>query len=253
MKVQTKISLLLLVVVAIFLGGLASIRNYEKIKFRRIAEERFSERNRSFETFLESYGAPLKTLTEDFTCLDQLVQAIASADNTWLSQNINDSTLASYHANAVWVFRQDGTLLYPHNNLNAASALTLPAASAAFAQLFAHDALRHFYVWIPQGLMEIRAGTVHPSKDFQRQSPAYGYFFAGRLWSKPAPGETGVHSVIGEMSMFTNNKIRLVPAGERANDIVDRAENGLIMFSRSLPGWDGAPVARLVIQTIHRS
>ena len=85
------------------MAGLASIRYYEKLKFRRIAEDRFSERNRSFETFLESYGAPLKTLTEDFTCLDRLVEAIATGDNTWLSQNINDSTLASYHANAVWV------------------------------------------------------------------------------------------------------------------------------------------------------
>ena len=68
--------------VAIFGRSRASIRYYEKFKFRWIAERSFSERNRRSNPTLEFYGAPLKTLTEDFTCLDQLVQAIASGDKT---------------------------------------------------------------------------------------------------------------------------------------------------------------------------
>lgn len=247
MKVQTKITLLLAVVVAVFLAGLASIRYYEKVNFRRIAEARFTERNRSFDDFLESYGAPLRTLAEDSTCFDQLVQAIASEDQAWLAQYFNDAMLAGFRANAIWVYRQNGTLLYQHDNLHAQLPPALPVPGSAFSQLFAHDPLRRFFVKVPLGFMEVRAGTVHPSQDFARQSPAYGYFFVGRLWSKRAPGGPMSDSVIGEMSLFTNNEIHLVSADARVPGEVNDVANGQIVFSRSLSGWDGAPLARLVI------
>ncbi len=247
MKVQTKITLLLALVVAVFLAGLASIRFYEKANFRRIAETRFAERNQSFDNFLESYGAPLRTLAEDSTCFDRLVQAIATDDQTWLAQYFNDATLAGFHANAIWVFRQNGTLLYQHDNLHAQPPPALPIAPPAFARLFAHEPLRQFFIKVPLGFMEVRAGTVHPSQDFQRQSPAYGYFFAGRLWSKRAPGGAKGDSVIGEMSLFTNNEIHLLPATARPEGEASDFADGQIAFSRTLSGWDGAPLARLVI------
>ncbi len=155
MKVQTKITLLLVCVVAIFLAGLASIRFYEKFNFRRIAESRFAERNRSFDNFLESYGLPLKTLTEDSTCLDQLVQAAAQNDRAWFAQYFSDSMLAGFRANAVWVFAQDGRLVFQHDNLRAQPPLVLPVPAAAFREIFAHEPLRHFFVKVPLGLMEI--------------------------------------------------------------------------------------------------
>ncbi len=247
MKVQTKITLLLAVVVAVFLAGLASIRLYEKGNFRRIAESRFAERNQSFDNFLESYGAPLRTLAEDSTCFDRLVQAIATDDESWLAQYFSDATLAGFHANALWVYRQNGTLLYQHDNLHAQQPPALPMTPATLARLFAHEPLRHFFVKVPLGFMEVRAGTVHPSQDFQRQSPAYGYFFVGRLWSKRASSGPKSDSVISEMSLFTNNEIHLVPATARADAEVTDITDGQIVFSRTLPGWDGAPLARLVI------
>ncbi len=249
MKVQTKITLLLVAVVAVFLGGLALLRSYEQLKFRRIAEDRFAERNQSFDKFLASYGLPLQTFVEDSTCLDRLVQAIAREETPWLSQYFNDSTLSSFRTNAVWIFRQDGSLLFQNDNLhtNPQPALALP--ENALATLFSPGPLRHFFINVPLGLMEVWAGTVHPSQDFRRQSPAYGYLFAGRLWSKRSPGGLKNDSVIGEMSLFTNNEIRLVPAGLEVAGPQNDEGNGLIIFSRPLPGWDGAPLARLLISS----
>lgn len=249
MKVQTKISLLLVLVVAIFLAGLGSIRYYEKFKFRRVAEERFAERNQSFDNFLASYGAPLKAFAEDSTCFDRLIEAIARADRPWLTQYFNDQTLAGFHANAIWIFQQDGALLYEHDNLHARSPLHLPVPAKAFTPLFADEPLQHFFVKVPLGYMEIRAGSVHPSQDFARRSPAYGYLFAGRLWSRRAPGGSQGDSVIGEMSMFTNNDIHLVPADQARDDLKNDEAKGKIIFSRTLSGWDGAPLARLVINS----
>ena len=246
MKVQTKITLLLVSVVAIFLAGLASIRFYEKLNFRRIAASRFEERNRSFDNFLASYGLPLKTLTEDSTCLDQLVQSVARNDRVWCTQYFSDGMLAGFRANAVWVFAQDGRLVFQHDNLRAQSPATLPVPAEAFHEIFAHEPLRHFFVKVPLGLMEIRAGTVHPSQDFRRESPAYGYFFAGRLWSRREPGSTMHDSVIGEMSLFTNNEIHFASTPPEMGELSGKT-NGVIVFARTLTDWKGAPVARLII------
>ena len=60
MRVQTKITLLLLVVVTVFIAGLGAFRAFDLQKFRRITEERFNERNEAFDLFLKQDGEPLQ-------------------------------------------------------------------------------------------------------------------------------------------------------------------------------------------------
>jgi signal transduction histidine kinase len=240
MKVQTKITLLLALVVLAFLGAVLAFRTFDQIKFKRIAEQRFAERTRSFDDFLQRNGEPLQTLVADYTCLDQMVDAIATGNPGWFSENVNASELSAYHANAVWIYRPDTTLAYQYNNLRDSDSIALSIRSDNFQSIFAAQPLRHFFVQLPQGLIEIRAGTIHPSKDFRRQTPALGYFFAGRLWNRPT---------LDEMSAFTGNKIDIVPVEDRSIKIRNDERNGSIAFDRLLPGWDGKPVARLVVRS----
>src|SRR5438876_8712756 len=165
MRVQTKITLLLALVISAFLAGALAFRTYDRFKFRRIAQERFAERNRSFDEFLERNGEPIQTLVEDSTCLDRIVQAISSGETQWFNDNLNDASLGAYHANAIWIYRPDGQLLYQHNNLNEPDLGPLPIPGEDLARMFATEPLRRFFVQLPQGLMELRGGTVHPSKD----------------------------------------------------------------------------------------
>src|SRR5688572_28651907 len=116
MKVQTKITLLIVLVVATFMGGLWAFRSYDKAKFRRITQDRVAERNRAFDAFLEKDGEPLKTFVDDDTNLDQMVQAIQQWDYPWFEANVNGSTLAGYKAHAVWIYSPDGTLRYSTNS-----------------------------------------------------------------------------------------------------------------------------------------
>lgn len=239
MKVQTKIILLLAAVVATFLAGLWSFRIYEQRKFREIAEDRFSERNRSFEQFLDYHGQSLKTLVLDFTTWDQMVDAITRGDAAWFTENVSGAALDGFHANAAWVYRSDGARLHQFNNLSADGLGDVPVPRTAFAQLFAKEQLCHFFASTPQGIVEVRGGTVHPSKDFDRKSPAQGYFFAARLWNKP---------VLQEMSMFTGNEISLVSPPRRVDENLNDEQNGLIAFSRTLHTWDHKPLAQLLVR-----
>jgi signal transduction histidine kinase/CheY-like chemotaxis protein len=238
MKVQTKITLLLALVVATFLIGLFAFRTYDRFKFRRIAQERLHEGKRSFEDFLTHDGKPLETFVFDFGGDDQLLRAIASNDYQWFSENLNPDSLKSVHANAVWVYRRDKTLLYPLNNLYVPE-VSLPVPTEAFDKIFATSQLAHFFVNLPQqGLMEIRGATVHGSRDFNRTTAQQGFFFAGRLWNQP---------VLDEMSMFTGNHIRIAAPLDRPRQLGANERNGTVAFSRSLKGWDDKPVAQLVI------
>jgi signal transduction histidine kinase len=238
MKVQTKITLLIVFVVAFFMAGLWGFRIYDKSKFRRITKDRVNERNQAFDAFLKMNGEPLKTLADDDTTLDDMVRAIEKKDEQWFKESVNGSTLAGYKANAAWIYGPDATPSYSTN-----SAYTepppLPIPREALDQLFAKEPFAYFFVKIGDDIMEIRGATVHGSKDFARPPPGHGFFFVGRLWNKPA---------LEEMSLFSGTKISLVPTGTRAQKIRNDEENGLIVFSRPLNGWDGKPLAQLIVR-----
>ena len=238
MKVQTKITLLIVLVVATFIGGLWGFRIYDKAKFRRITLERVEERNRSFDAFLDNYGEPLKTMADDNTNLDLLVSAIEQNDQPWFEANVNGSTLTGYKAHAAWIYGPDAKLVYSTNSSYSAPS-PLAIQPEAFNQLFAKGSYAHFFVNTGGEIMEIRGATVHGSKDFERKLPGQGFFFAGRLWNKPT---------LAEMSLFSGTQISLVPSTKTPLKLPNDEENGLIVFSRALPGWDGKPIAQLIVR-----
>jgi signal transduction histidine kinase len=239
MKVQTKITLLIVLVVATFIGGLWAFRTYEKSKFRQISAQRFDECNRSFDAFLEKNGEPLKTLAEYDAYWDPLLEAVAKNDRAWFDANLNRETLEAYYANAAWIYRPDATFLYSLNNITEASTIELPIPREAFSKIFASEPFAHFFVEIPQGIMEIRAATVHGSADVGRHTPQRGFLFVGRLWNAPA---------LHDMSLFSNNKLRLAPANERVEEVRNDEQNGAVVFSRALNSWDGTPLAQLIVR-----
>lgn len=240
MKVQTKITLLLLLVVATFMAGLWAFRIYDRQKFARIAQEREKERKQSFEAFLEKNGEPLKTLCDYDSYWDQTVRAIASNDQKWFSDNINHLTLEGYRANGVWVYPPDPQKsVYHVTNFGAEPIPELPLPREAFAKLFAQEPYAHFFVKVDNDIMEIRGATVHGSNDQDRQTPQRGYLFVGRLWNEPE---------LKEMAMFSNNQIRLAPVNARTVASHDDALNGVVSFFRMLPDWEGKPLAQLVVR-----
>jgi signal transduction histidine kinase len=250
MKVQTKVTLLLLAVVAIFIAGLWAFRAFDQEKFREIRTSRLVEAKRGFDTFLRKDGEPLETLADYDTTWDDMVRAIQSKNTKWLSDNVSSETLLGYKAYAVWIYDRDVNLIYSRSAIavdpeqdkaaaaerNNAVPLALPIPREAFDKLFAKGPAAHFFVKLDGEVMEIRGATVHGSKDYARQTPQQGFFFVGRLWNGPP---------LEDMSLFSNAKLSLAPAQSQPPEIV---EDGLIVFSKALPGWDEQPVAYLVVR-----
>src|SRR4051794_14887796 len=112
MKVQTKIILLLAVVFSTFLAGLWAFHAWDRFKIRRIADDRFNERNTSFNDFLKHHSVPLDTLAKEYTNLDRLVEAIEKSDQGWFKEDISVARLDAFQSNAAWIYAPNGNKLY---------------------------------------------------------------------------------------------------------------------------------------------
>ena len=241
MKVQTKIILLLLVLTAIFFGGLWLLRRQAQNKFHRIAIERAADRARFFDAFVARQGETLETFVQDSTNWSPMARAIADNNLPWIVQNIdNDSTWSRADAQAVWIYRPDRTFVFSKNLLGADDELhDIPLPPAAFAAL-EHQRLMHFFLKVSQGYLEIRAATVHESVDGARKDRPQGFFFAGRLWND---------ETLKRLSGDTENHLKFLPAIPPANETTTEqdADDGVISFTRTLAGWDNRPLTRLLI------
>jgi signal transduction histidine kinase len=247
MKVQTKIILLLVVVFSTFLAGLWAYRAWDKRKIRDIAEKAFIERATSFQDYLKRDGVRLETLTEDYTKHTPLVEAIRANDSAWLQNDISRALLNSYGANAAWVYRLDGTRLHQIDNLDWPDALAdVPVPRDAFGQLFGKERRCHFFATVsgvPDAVMEIRGGTVHPSIDYTRETQPSGYFFVGRIWNKRA---------LDDIKAYTgNDEVNLVMPVSRAGESYNDEYNGVMAFTAStLSTWDKKPLAQIIVRNV---
>lgn len=238
MKVQTKIILLLVAVVAAFVTALVAATFHRNAKFDRIARERAVEREVAFREFLQRRGEPLETLVKDFTTWDGMVRALRTHDRDWVAKNLGDAPLTTYHANAVWILHRDLAPYYSHDNLYTGELASLPFPRDAVPRIFAERRQVHFFVKTRLGYLEVRGATIHGSQDSDRSTPPQGYLFAGRLWS---------NEFVREMGVFTGNEVRLVPA-ESGPPRLEPVNPALLAFSTTLSGFDGQPLAHLVVQ-----
>ena len=240
MKVQTKIVLLLGLLLVIFISGLVVVRLFAERRLKAIADERATERTRSFDEFLAERGDQLSAIVDDSTNWDDLVRALRANDHAWADATISLETLATRDFSAVWIYKPDLTLFHSKNNRYAESLHDAPLPRAALEKLLSSREVAHFFVNTPAGWMELRGGTIHPSRDRFRETPPQGYFLAGRFW---------IDENIRRMSAFTGYSIRVVPVEKAAAEPKSAEEHGLITFRRTFPGWDGQPVAELQVES----
>ncbi|HEX8679890.1 MAG TPA: ATP-binding protein [Chthoniobacterales bacterium] len=239
MKVQTKILLLLVLVVLTFIGGLTLVRWNAERRYKAIADARAVERGRVFDEFLAERGDQLAAIVDDSTNWDDLVRAIRADDHAWAETNVPMQTLAEKNFNALWIYKPDFTLFHSKNNRYSEALREAPLSREALEKLFAARNVSHFFVGTPEGWMELRGATIHPSRDRYRETAPQGYFLAGRFW---------IDENIRRMSLFTGYIIRIVPNEQAAAIRSSAEEHGLISFTRMLNGWDGKPVAQIQVE-----
>jgi hypothetical protein len=138
MRVRTTIVLLLLLVAVAFVAGLNEMRRYGEKAFERAVAERQSVWRIYVADFLERQHRKLATLASQHVSEEDGVDPKRSTLAVLLRNNPGEAkalwddemwkNLRSFDANAIWIYRADGTLFYSHSNTEEISLERLPSA-----------------------------------------------------------------------------------------------------------------------------
>lgn len=239
MKILGKIIVVVAILLITFVITFFVLKNNAIKSLILLTEKEANEAKSAFDNILELKGSSIMAYAVDYTYWDEMVNCITSDDLEWADQNIKES-LPTYRADAAWVYAPDFTLVYAVNNLESEELQAVPLSEEKLKRLFAENRLCHFFVYANNGLMEIRAATVHPTDDPERKTPPKGYFFVGRLWND---------EYISELSNLTGGVISITGAGEEETLAGHPSEDkdSTINFSRTLYDWDNKPVASINI------
>ncbi len=240
MSVRSKIFLSLGIVVLLFAAGLFWIQWLDSREFQRVTGAQQAGRAEAFDQFLEQNGQPLASFVRDQGASDGIAQATATGDRAWMEKNVPDSLLAEQGVQVLWVYDKERKLVHSRNQLYADGLHEVPLPRSGFDEALGDDRVAHFFANTPAGLIEVRGATIHAAGATGQSDTPVGYLFAGRIWSLEG---------LAEMSARSESVLALVDP-KYALPRVDPG-SGEMVFSKLLPGWDGAPVMRLTAQ--HRS
>jgi hypothetical protein len=236
-------------ITTVFILGVSSYIVTEQKRLYTLFERESEEKQELFDKITELIGKDVYTFTYDYTWWDEMVDYVkAASDNLpevgktgyslaeWAETNIN-ITLDTFKCNAAWIFDAKLKLLHAGNNLEDESLNKFPVPlTEALSKLFPKEPgfenrFCHFFINIPEGIMEVCGATIHWGEDVERIKPPEGYFFVGRLWGK---------DFTSELAKATSTKINISDEPEK---LTPSPQKGIIAFSRKLNGWDGKPLA----------
>lgn len=242
MKIQTKILLLLSLVIGAFMVGLGFLRHWEVKGMESLFQVEKREKEEFFDKSIKLKGESLETLAFDYTYWDEMVDFLKTRDKTWASE-ILDTSLSSYKADSMWVYTTDGTLVYSVRKSKDEYIKNeeIPLPEASLGEVLGQKRFNHFFLDTAHGLMEVHGATIHPSNDVERKTPPRGYFFVGRLWNM---------DYMTELAGLTKSSLTITPVEETetSKESADRAA-GTISFSRVFTGWNDKPVAQVNIKS----
>ncbi|MDB5178725.1 MAG: hypothetical protein JWN01_668 [Patescibacteria group bacterium] len=231
MKLQARFLLLYL----FLFGAVASVivlqRTLDLDRSRTVLQNELKQRQNYFEKISKVEGQPLETLSVDYSFWDEMVSFIKKRDLKFATDNI-DTGLGTYNVDMAWVYRPDNSLVYFKAGDNSKSLQNLDLPPAFFRKLTT-DHFEHFFVQESDGLLEIRAATVHPGDDSDRKTTPQGFWLVGRFWD---------NDVLSELGNLTQSEVKLGPPSSSPTGAIGK---DTVTLSRSLQSWDGHPVARV--------
>lgn len=239
MTLKTRFNLLLIILCLVLATGLVSLWVYERREARLIFEEFGGQRSQVLDRLLEMDGLSLRQFVHDYSLWSDTAGFISGEepDRQWAATNL-DQSLATFGADAVWVFRTDGRLFYTvaTESHNGAQPPILPVFNGVHEKLL-RDKFVHFFFAGTGGIYEVRGAAVVESEDIRREQPPQGYLLAARRWG-------AVH--LARLAEVTQGHVSLTREIHTHRKTSDRKTQG-IHLHRELPDLHGRPVALLQV------
>lgn len=235
--IHTRLLLLLAAVAALSIMGLLGLHLLQQRQIAAVQGARDQEFRGQFGRLLALHSATLASFTSDYSYWDEMVNFVGSGDRGWAVINI-DAALPPAIAYAAWVFDPQFALVYGTDVENGADKpLAPPLATVELRELLRRQPFAHFYADSPVGLLEVRTAPIQPSADSARVTEPRGYLVGARRWDAAHLASIGQSAD----SRVVLESATAAAGGPEAGD----EDRGRLRLNLTLPGWNGAPVARL--------
>lgn len=232
-KIQVKIIALILLLTAIFILGLLSLRNSENKNFSKLIEGRISEKEVIIRKIIDLKSKSLLNLIYDYSYWDEMIAFSKTLDEKWAAENIGAS-LQTYETDAVWLYDKDLNLVYTTNKSNDRT-LKLPLSKEDMKSVINTNFFAHFFINTGGGLTEIAMAPIQPSSDIQRLTTPQGYLIGGRFWTD---------DFIENLSQLTNSQISLSTNTKYSDTL---RKSNLYVFENTIPlkDWSGSTLSKI--------
>jgi signal transduction histidine kinase/ActR/RegA family two-component response regulator/sensor domain CHASE-containing protein len=237
-RTQTKFLVLLAVVLCVYLAGLISLHYSGERQARLLLEDKTKEKKELLKQMAVLIEDPVQTMANDYSLWSEMVSFVHTRDTAWARTNIYVG-MSTYKADAAWVFRPDGCLIYdtaaPECLVLKANDSLIPTIQSAIA----NQPFNHFFAQTDIGFVEVRTAPIQPSEDEDRESAAQGYFCVAKTWDS---------EYVAVFERALQSKIVLTPFidSARASALLGQVPSGSIRYLDSLPGPSGGPKALIV-------
>jgi len=224
----------------ILLAGLSTVLYDDSSHLSELLQQRLVEKEALFDELRKMKNSPVEKMVKDYSYWDELVNYVGSPDDKWALDNL-DSSFATYNYQFLWVYRMDGALIrsVQKNGLAGKQGAPFPLpVNQVGALIDRGNNFVQFCIMTPRGLMEVYAAPIRSSKETGK-GKSHGLLLAGVLLDEKYLGELS-RSSRGSVSLKEN-------AGSAAETVTDPLQ-GVIAFSRELPGVDGKSLKTLVVR-----
>ncbi|MGB2600941.1 MAG: ATP-binding protein [Candidatus Omnitrophota bacterium] len=256
MRIRTKSTVFLLVILAIFILGLGFYLKFKESELSTLFKQESLDLEQNFDKILGLKSKSLYAFAYDYTYWEEMYLFAEAKDGVMKGADgqeydmyvygetyiTSEGGLDTFKANAAWVYNLDLSVIYWTSNLGDESIKEIPIPiKGAIDKLFPEkENFCKFFVFVPKGLMEIHGAKIKRGGDEDRLGPHAGYFFVGRLWGSDTVSE------LAELTA-TDLSITREQKKEKSNP-----GKGIIILSRILSDWSGKPLAYLNAEKVSK-
>jgi len=164
----------------------------------------------------------------DVTYWDDLVRFTKSKDQNWFYQYVV-AEFPSYEVDYIGVYGLDGNSIANTKSLKIKSNNFIPKGLIAKLN---KSKLTRTYLQIPEGVIEVFGGTIHPSNDPKKvKSQPSGYFFTARLLDS---------NFFGNLEKISSASVSLSPSNN-----LNEINCDFVVISKELKDWKNSVIAKL--------
>ena len=227
-----KIKALLITVGVIFLILFLTLVFYKSKLEKQIVDSGQEQFSHEMKSLLALTSIQITQTVYDYAYWDDFVKALKNIDTNWYKKNV---TFFSYKYDYVYIYNTKFDLVHAalYNGLTQKVIIPKEAVIRLKQTRFSH-----FFLDTPNGLMEVSAASVHPTRDPGHciTEPS-GYLFVLRKWDQ---------KFLSKMAIISGSNVRLHLMSDSAEDKV----RNKIIARANLAGYDGKPVSVIVFSRI---